>query len=202
LEEVAITLGGILEEIQRGVQQAQAPRTIYRSTPNCQELRPLFTHEEASVDHNRERLANHILPLSVATDFDTARTEWALIGVEVSEEFDSCSCGQDIKEHCYIRNQINGTKTYVGNVCINRFIGIETGNLFAGLRRIAEDDTANANEDLIYHAFKLGYIFDQEYKFLMDTRRKRNLSPKQVAWKQKINRRIINQAVVQRRSST
>ncbi|MCK0752889.1 hypothetical protein [Chromohalobacter japonicus] len=154
------------------------------------------------MEHNRERLAVHILPLSVANDFDIARTEWALIGVEVSEEFDSCPCGQEIKEHCYIRNQINGNTTYVGNVCINRFIGIETGNLFAGLRRIAADDTANANEDLIYHAFKLGYIFDQEYKFLMDTRRKRKLSPKQIAWKQKINRRIINKTVVQRRSST
>tara|TARA_R110002051_G_C8682333_1_gene491959 strand:+ start:767 stop:1231 length:465 start_codon:yes stop_codon:yes gene_type:complete len=154
------------------------------------------------VDHNRERLAAHILPLSVATDFDTAKTEWSLIGVEVSEEFDSCPCGQYIKEHCYIRNQIIGNTTYVGNVCINRFIGIETGNLFAGLRRIAVDDTANANEDLIYQAFKLGYIFDQEYKFLMDTRRKRKLSPKQIDWKQQINRRIINKTVVQRRSST
>ena len=152
------------------------------------------------MDHNKERLAAHILPLSVAADFETARTEWALVGVEVSEEFDSCPCGQDIKEHCYIRNKINGNTTYVGNVCINRFIGIETGNLFTGLRRIAADDTANANEDLISHAFKLGYIFDQEYNFLMETRRKRKLSPKQIAWKQKINRRITNKTVVQRRT--
>ena len=47
--------------------------------------------------------------------------------VEVSEEFDNCPCGQEIKEHCYIRNLLNGNKTYVGNVCINRFIGINTG---------------------------------------------------------------------------
>lgn len=154
------------------------------------------------MEHNFERLKTHILPLSNANDFDAARREWNLIGIEVSEEFDNCPCGQDIKEHCYIRNDLNGNTTYVGNVCINRFIGIDTGNLFAGLKRIAQNDTANANEDLIIHAYRFGYIYESEYKFLMDTRRKRKLTPKQVAWKQKINRRILNQTVVQRRSST
>lgn len=152
------------------------------------------------MEHNFERLKAHILPQSNSKDFNAARTEWRLIGIEVSEEFDPCPCGQEIKEHCYIQNQLNGNMTYVGNVCVNRFIGIETGNLFLGLKRIAEDDTANANEDLIIHAYKFGYIYEDEYKFLMETRLKRKLSGKQIAWKQKINRRIINKTVVHRRS--
>ena len=152
--------------------------------------------------HNFERLKEHILSLSNSKNFKIARTEWILIGFEVSEEFDNCPCGQEIKEHCYIKNKLNGNTTYVGNVCINRFIGIETGNLFAGLKRIAEDDTANPNKDLICHAYKLGYIYENEYKFLMETRLKRKLSLKQIAWKKKINRRIITKTVVQRRSRT
>jgi len=151
------------------------------------------------MEHNFERLKAHIVRLSEAKEFDVARREWNLVGVEISEEFDNCPCGQEIKEHCFIRNTLNGNETYVGNVCINRFIGIDTGNLFEGLRRIAAKDSANANEDLIIHAYRLGYIFEGEYKFLMDTRRKRKLSPKQLAWKQKINCRIINQTVVRRR---
>ena len=154
------------------------------------------------MEHNFERLKAHILPLSQADYFDAARKEWELIGVEVSEEFDNCPCSKEIKEHCYIRNMVNGNTTYVGNVCINRFIGIETGNLFAGLKRIAKNPAANANEDLIRHAHKLGYIFDNEFAFLMDTRFKRKLSSKQADWKEKINRRITNQTVVQRRSRT
>ena len=60
-----------------------------------------------------------------------------------------------------------------------------------------EDIEANANEDLIIHAYKLGYIYsEKEFDFLMETRRKRNLSPKQLAWKKKINRRIINETKV------
>jgi hypothetical protein len=153
--------------------------------------------------HNLQRLKEHILPLSVSNNFHAARQEWELVAVEISEEWDSCPCGQDIKEHCYIRNRLNGNETHVGNVCINRFIEIDTGNLFDGLKRIAKDDTANANEDLIEHAYRMGYLFgDREYKFLMQTRRSRSLSPKQLDWKRKINRRIINQTIVKTRSQT
>jgi len=148
------------------------------------------------MSRNFENLKAHILPLSEADDFNIARDEWKLVDVAMHDEFDNCPCGKDIKELCYIQNQINGNKTYVGNVCVNNFIGISTGNLFAGLKRIALDETANPNEDLIDHAYELGYIFENEYKFLMETRRKRKLSPKQLAWKLKINRRIIHETVV------
>jgi hypothetical protein len=35
--------------------------------------------------HNFERLKAHILPLSVSKMFETARLEWQLVGVEISE---------------------------------------------------------------------------------------------------------------------
>lgn len=66
-------------------------------------------------------------------------------------------------------------------MCINRFIGIDTGNLFEGLKRIAQDKGANANADLIEHARRFGYLYDGEYEFLMHTRLKRKLSPKPLA---------------------
>lgn len=150
------------------------------------------------MDHNFEKLKEHILPLSNSPDFYSAKNEWKLVGVEIQEDWDNCPCGQAIKELCYIQNQFNQNKTYVGNVCVNQFIGIQTGNLFAGLKRIAKDYAANANEDLILHAYQLGYIFEKEYQFLMQTRRKRKLSEKQLAWKEKINRRIVNQTVVRK----
>ena len=68
------------------------------------------------------------------------------------------------------------------------------------VKRIAEDESSNANEDVIEYANERGFLFDKEYDFLMDTRLKRKLSPKQIAWKRKINRRIINQTVVQKRT--
>ena len=152
--------------------------------------------------HNFERLKAHILPLSASKYFDAARLEWDLIGVEISEEFDNCPCGQDIKEHCYIRNRTNGHTTYVGNVCINKFIQIDTGNLFDGLKRIAKDNTANANSDLIEHAYRMGYLYsEKEYLFLKQTMKKRILSSAQIAWKTKINRRIVAQTIVIKRKN-
>jgi hypothetical protein len=152
--------------------------------------------------HNFERLKEHILPLSASNIFDVARTEWDLVAVELSEEWDNCPCGQEIKEHCYLRNRVTGHHTYVGNVCINRFIGIKTGSLFDGLRRIANDPVANPNIAVIEYARERGFLFgDKEYNFLVQTARKRMLSPAQIVWKQKINRRILNQTVVQRRTT-
>jgi len=151
------------------------------------------------VNHNFENLKNHILPLSNSNEFHSAKNEWKLVDIEIQEDWDNCPCGKEIKELCYIKNQLNGNKTYVGNVCVNQFIGIQTGNLFSGLKRIAKDSTANANEDLIIHSYNLGYIYESEYKFLMETKNKRKLSDKQKSWKEKINRRIVNKTVVKKK---
>lgn len=150
--------------------------------------------------HNFERLKEHILPLSLASTFEKARTEWTLESIEISDEFDSCPCGQEIKEHCYIRNRVTGHLTYVGNVCVNRFLGIDTGSLFDGLRRIKENPSANANLAVIAYAERRGFLFEKESEFLRSTVRKRLLSEKQKAWKEKINRRIVSETVVRRRT--
>lgn len=151
--------------------------------------------------HNFERLKEHILPLSVSDSFGVARTEWDLVAVEVTDEFDNCPCGQNIKEHCYIQNRLTQHTTYVGNVCVNRFMNMSTGNLFDGLKRIAKDISANANNDVIEYAYRNGYLYGQnEYNFLKQTKRSRKLSGKQLEWKKKINRRILGHTVVSRRT--
>lgn len=62
--------------------------------------------------------------------------------------------------------------------------------------------TANANSDLIEHAYRMGYLYgEKEYTFLKQTMRKRNLSAAQIAWKVKINRRIVGQTVVRKRTA-
>jgi hypothetical protein len=143
-------------------------------------------------DHNFENLKSHIMPLSVSDVFDEARKEWKLIGAAVDDEWSECPCGQKIKEECYLKNKINGKETFVGNVCVNRFMGIDTGQLLQGLKRIAKDPAANANHDVIYYARENGYLFDdKEYNFLLSTANKRKLSEKQRQWKAKINRRIL-----------
>lgn len=146
--------------------------------------------------HNFENLVKYLVPKSIADNFDDARREWFLDGMEINEGTIKCPCGQIIKELCFIKNKHTQERVFVGNVCVKNFIGLDTGTAFAGLKRIKADPTANANIDLIEHAYDYGYIFDKEYAFLLQTCRKRKLSDKQLAWKEKINKRILNQTVV------
>lgn len=143
-------------------------------------------------------MKSHILSLSQSPAFEEACQEWQLAGIYVTENWDNCPCGQDIKEHCEISNKVTGYHTFVGNVCINRFIYLGTATLFGGLRRLRKDPSANANEALISYAQSRGFLYDKEPEFLLRTARKRNLSAKQLAWKKKISRRILEGIVVQR----
>lgn len=145
-----------------------------------------------------EKLKSHITALSVSSSYQIAKTEWEVTTFEYVEDFDNCPCGHEIKELCYLRNKLNGNETYVGNVCVRQFLGIDTGNVFAGLRRIMQNHDANPNEDLIRYAYKKGYVYENELSFLMSIKRKRLLSEKQANWRQKINHRIINEVVVRR----
>ncbi|KIM10092.1 MAG: hypothetical protein KU37_11975 [Sulfuricurvum sp. PC08-66] len=150
------------------------------------------------MEHNHEKLKLHILPLSTSTDFGIASKEWKLVGIGLEEDWDECPCGHRIKELCYIENTFNGGKTYVGNVCVNKFMGIDTGNIIAGLQKIIKNNQANTNDDLIVYAKQQNIISEWEYDFLSDTKHKRNLSDKQLEVKQKINIKIINNVLVKK----
>jgi len=139
-----------------------------------------------------ENLSSHILELSEAKNFNDAKKEWVLDYIEIAEELESCPCGhENIKDLCYIKNTLNGNTTFVGNVCVNKFVGIDARNLFTGVKRIREDIESNMNEDLIVYAEGKGWLKYGEYNFLLDTKRKRNLSYKQISWKTSINHRIL-----------
>jgi len=141
---------------------------------------------------NSQNLKNYIIDVSEADNYEDAFREWDFTHAEIYEDGDHCPCGQPIKELCVIENRENGYITFVGNECINKFMQIDTGNIFDGLKRIMKDNTSNPNNDLINYAYESGYLYDNEKDFLMNTCRKRILSQKQVAWKQKINYRIVN----------
>ena len=64
------------------------------------------------------------------------------------------------------------------------------------------DYEAEPVDDLIEHAYRMGYLYDdKEYRFLKQTRLKRKLSAPQASWKKKINRRILSKTIVQRRGA-
>lgn len=148
--------------------------------------------------HNLRQLKAHILDLSEADNFNDAKLEWELDGVLVTLNFGQCPCGVRIKEHCYLKNRRNENTTWVGNVCVRRFMDIDAGSLFRGLRRVRNNNSAKPNDALIEYAWRRGHLYgENEFDFLTSIRRQhRRLSEKQKNWLQKINRRIIESIVV------
>lgn len=147
---------------------------------------------------NFQKLKEHILSISTnKVDFNEAKKEWILDYIVVTKEFGKCPCGQSIKEHCHLKNKHNEKTTFVGNVCVYRFIELKTRPIFDGLRRVRNKITAKPNPALIEYAQQRGFLYgDHEYDFLQNIKRKRSLSDKQEHWLTKINRRIVEEIVV------
>lgn len=157
-----------------------------------------FDQQETEKEPNFLKLKEHILKLSMEkTDFNKAKLEWELFQIHITHEFGRCPCGQKIKEHCHLRNTNNGKKTWVGNICVKKFMNIDSGTMFDGLKRIEKKINAKPNAMLIEYAWKNGYLYgENEYDFLRRIQRKRKISEKQENWLLKINRRILQTIVV------
>lgn len=145
-----------------------------------------------------EKLKKHILSRSVCeNDFMAAKLEWDLFDVLLTKDFGNCPCGQKILEHCFLKNRKNGRTTWVGNVCVKKFMDIDSGTLFDGLKRLRKDNSARPNRMLTEHAYKKGFLYgENEYEFLLNINRKRKISEKQESWLRKINRRILEKITV------
>lgn len=141
-------------------------------------------------------LKQHILELSKADEFEEAVKEWTWVGVTYDPDWNHCPCSQAIKEVCHIKNKYNGNTTHVGNNCINKFLGIETGNIFSLLKRLVENNDWVIPNALIKYAKDFGYIYPSEVAFLESLNtprnRKRVLTEKQRNWRNKIVWRILN----------
>lgn len=149
-----------------------------------------------------ENLKAHLLPMSESDEFEVARHEWRFTHVEWDDDLTHCPCSVPIKEMCFITNERTGHETYVGNVCINRFLGIDLHLLIDGLRKIEKDPEAGPNLAVIEYAIEHDFLQgDNEARFLWSMYNKKKRSVKQKAWLKKINWRIMNQICPAKRRS-
>lgn len=138
------------------------------------------------------KLTAEIIRLSMAANWAAAKSEWSLVEVYESDEPDTCLCGHfPIIEICMIANKRNGNKATVGNVCVNKFLGLPSDNIFRSVKRIAKDNTKSLSLDAIDHAYAKKWITDWERDFSLDTRGKRNMSERQIAKRIQINNKVM-----------
>lgn len=140
----------------------------------------------------REILIREIIARSVAKSWEDARREWDLVHVYESDEAETCLCTHyPIVELCELGNRLNRAHVTVGNCCVKNFLGLPSERIFQGVKRVRANDEKALNQAAVAHAHKSGWINDWEREFCLDTMRKRVLSPKQMAKRVEINRRVL-----------
>jgi hypothetical protein len=139
-----------------------------------------------------ERLSIEIRMLSESKDWEEAKTEWELESIYFSEDSEICLCGHTpIIECCVLRNTINENTAVVGNVCVNKFIGIETDPIFDAVKRVKSDYRKALNVKTLEYAISRKWINNWEMDFYSDTIKKRKLTEKQRTKRIQINEKII-----------
>ncbi len=141
---------------------------------------------------NRFQLIERILELSVADSWDEAKSEWEIDCIEQSEEPDTCLCGHfPINELCHLINSENGNSALVGNVCVNKFLEMESKKIFDCIGRIRQDIGKAPNPDLIDFVHRKDWVDDWQRGFLYSTFRKRKLTAEQLSIRKEINEVIL-----------
>lgn len=141
---------------------------------------------------NQYQLMREIIARSEATTWDEAKLEWELSAIYHQDAPDTCLCGHfPILELCVLHNIRNGKDAIVGNVCVNKFMGIPSDLVFQAVRRVSKDPAKALNSEAIKHAHGRGWITDWERDFCLNTMRKRNLSGKQASKREQINRKVM-----------
>ena len=140
---------------------------------------------------SEDALAAHIIELSTASSWYAAKAEWSLDRIYMNYETQHCPCGHVIQEVCVIRNRTNGNETEVGNVCVHKFMAIDSKPLFDSFRRVKSGASDSFSEEMIEYALRHRLISDWDAKFYLNIRAKRKLSDKQRVQKNRINEQIL-----------
>jgi hypothetical protein len=148
---------------------------------------------------SRFQLTTEILKLSVAQTWNEARREWSLEEVYKTDEPETCLCGHyPIIELCILRNVHNGAQATVGNICVNKFMGLPSDKIFQAIKRIQKDASKSLNFEAVQHAFERQWINEWEKDFYGDIVHKRNLTERQETKKLQINERVLRKVRRQR----
>lgn len=138
------------------------------------------------------KLIKEILSLSVSDNWEIAKDEWEINYIYFSKKAEMCICGHfPIIEICEIKNKKNEKFAVVGNYCVKNIIGLPSDKIFQAVKRVRKDNEKGLNGESIELAYSKNLINDWEYKFYIDTLKKRKLSEKQL-----IIRRLINEKVL------
>jgi hypothetical protein len=154
---------------------------------------------EESNGHNFEQLKAHIIGLSVSKQWAEACREWSFMFSETVGHVMECPCGQrPIFELCWLQNDKNRQMTFVGNVCVKRFMGIKTGAISKSIKRVQDDPNKPLTEAAVEFAASKGWLTRWEHNFLLNTSLKRRTTTKLLEKRRQINLMVLRKLALLR----
>ena len=139
--------------------------------------------------NNFANLSAHIIELSESDTWAGAVPEWEPIWRDMEEQPETCPCGHfPIIEVCHIRNTLNGNETYVGNVCIDKFMDdYGLGRVHRGVQRIRGDESKRMTSEALDWVRGKGWISDGDHALYWEQIGKRRHNARVAA----INRLVL-----------
>jgi hypothetical protein len=143
---------------------------------------------------DQNKLTLEIIERSNAKTWQEAKWEWEIESIFNQTEPDTCLCGHSpIMELCILRNRCNGNRVTVGNVCVKKFLGLESDPIFKCVRRVTKDIKKPLNRATLDHALRQGWISHLNHFTYVNVLMKRNLFSLQLPERIKINQLILAQ---------
>lgn len=146
--------------------------------------------------YNFKQLQAEMIALSQSDDWHQVKLEWDLEDVFIVNQNQVCLCGHHpIRQICTLRNFVTKSPAEVGNVCVQKFLGMNSRRVVNALKRISGDLEKSLNKEGIEMFRKLGVISNSDADdYLIFYRRRKNVTERQRSLKSKINRSVINYA--------
>jgi hypothetical protein len=143
--------------------------------------------------YNFEQLKAEMIARSHDKEWQQAKLEWDLYDVFRVAEEQVCLCGhQPIFQICTLHNHLTQKKAEVGNVCVERFLGMRSRRIFSALKRIRGDLKRSLNKEAIEMFQKLKVIaYADAEEYLSFYRKRKHVTPEQLALKQEINEAVL-----------
>lgn len=126
-------------------------------------------------------------------DWTLCKNEWRVNDIYRVSEQQTCLCGHHpIFQICELKNEVTRTIADVGNVCVQKFIGLRSKRLFAALARVQSDPARSLNKEAIELYTHLRVIGAQEAEeYLSFYRKRKNVTEEQKQFKIAINQKIV-----------
>ncbi len=143
--------------------------------------------------YNFEQLKAAMIERSREKDWQQAKLEWDLWDVYRVGEEQECLCGHHpIFQICTLKNQLTRKTAEVGNVCVEKFLGMRSKRIFSALRRIRADPARSLNKESVEMFMRLEIISAQDAEeYLSFYRRRKNVTDAQRALKHRVNHNVV-----------